>query len=449
MNNNYDIAIIGAGPGGYAAAIRAAELGLKTCVIEKDLIGGTCLNWGCIPTKSIVHSTTLLHKAEHASEFGIGIKGLNVDFAGILKRKDDIVSKLRAGAEMLLRSKKIDVINSNASLSDANTIKTNNGQISAKHIILATGSMPAESSSLSIDNESVISSKDMLRLKDLPKSLAIIGGGFIGCEFASIYSRLGVEVTIIELMDQILPNLDKEVAKRLELIFKKRGINVLKGKKVSSLKKDVLTGIELESGASIKAEKVLLCIGRKPNIDGLNLKGLGIKTEDGAVLVDKNLRTNIPNIYAIGDVRAGFFLAHVATYEGMIASEIISGNKPVVDYSAVPIAIFTEPEIASVGISAEEARESGIEVMVTKFPFAAVAKAHILGEAEGFIKLVTEKESEKILGALIFGPSASELISNFTIALRNSLTVKDISATIFAHPTLSESVLDVAKRVDA
>jgi dihydrolipoamide dehydrogenase len=447
MNNNYDIAIIGAGPGGYAAAIRAAQLGLKACVIEKDLVGGTCLNWGCIPTKTISRSTELLREIRHSSEFGVDVADYSVDISRILKRKDDVVSKLRKGAEMLLRSKNIDIINSQARLSDANTIKIDKGSVIAKHIIIATGSLPAESGVLKIDHKTVYSSKDMLGLEKLPRSLVIIGGGFIGCEFASIYNRLGVEVSIIELMDQLLPDFDKEIARRLELTFKKRGINILKGEKVISLRSEATATIGLESGKAKDAEKILLCIGRRPNTTGMNLEGVGIKVENGAITTDKNFRTNIPNIYAIGDVRGDLFLAHVATYEGKLASEIISGHNPVIDYSAVPCAIFTYPEIASVGISADQAKAKGIEAVTTKLPFAAVSKAHILGETDGFIKLVTGAKLGEILGAFIFGPSASELISNFTIAIRNSLTVKDISATIFAHPTLAESLLDIADRV--
>ena len=447
MNTNYDIAIIGAGPGGFAAAIRASELGLKPCLIEEDFIGGTCLNWGCIPTKAIVRSTDLLREAGNASEFGINIPSCDIDINKIVKRKDDVVSKLRAGAEMLLKSKGVDIIRSKAQLSDANTIKIDKGSITAKNIIIATGSMPAQTSSLKIDHQAVYSSKDMLSSDKIPKSLAIIGGGFIGCEFASIYNQLGVEVTIIELMDQLLPNFDKEVAKRLELSFKKRGIKIRKGEKVISLESKAMAEIALESGDKIDAEKALLCIGRRPNTAGLNLEEVGVRLENNAIFTGKDLRTNIPNIYAIGDVRGGFFLAHVATYEGKAASEIISGNNPVIDYSAVPSAIFTHPEIACVGITADKAQEKGITAITTKLPFAAVSKAHVLGETEGFIKLVTEAKTSKVLGALVYGPSASEIISNFTIAIRNSLTAKDISAIIFAHPTLAESLLDIADRV--
>ena len=449
MNNNYDIAIIGSGPGGFAGAIRAVELGLKVCLIEKDLIGGTCLNWGCIPTKAIVRSIDLLREIKHSHEFGVDIQGCSFDMSNILKRKDDLVSKIRAGAQALLKSKNIDIINSKGQLSDANTIKTDKGLIIAKNIIIATGSLPAESGTLKIDHDTLYSSKDMLSLEKLPKSLAIIGGGFIGCEFASIFNELGVEVTIIELMDQLLPNFDKEIARRLELSFKKRDIKILKGEKVMSVKSEVLTTITLESGNSMDAEKAFLCIGRRPNVMGINLEGVGVELKNNVIITNKDFRTNIPNIYAIGDVRGNYFLAHVAAYEGKKVVEIISGSKPEIDYSAVPSAIFTHPEIASVGISEDIARAKGIETITTKFPFAAVSKANVLGQTDGFIKLVTEVKTKAILGAFIFGPSASELISNFTIAIRNSLTANDISDTIFAHPTLSESILDIADRVKA
>jgi len=449
MNTTYDIVIIGAGPGGFAAAIRASELKLKACIVEEGFIGGTCLNWGCIPTKTIVRSVGLLREASNAADFGIDIPSCSVDIGRIFKRKDDVVTRLRTGAEMLLKSKSIDIIHSKARFSDANTIETDKGPITAKNIIIATGSMPAETGSLKIDHKSIYSSKDMLSSDTIPRSLAIIGGGFIGCEFASIYNQLGVEVIIIELMDQLLPNFDKEVAKRLELSFKKRGIKIFKGEKVISLESKVMATIALESGNNIDTEKALLCIGRRPNLMGLDIEGIGVELKNNAIATDKNFRTNIPNIYAIGDVRGQFLLAHVATYEGKLVSEIISGANPKIDYSAVPSAIFTYPEIASVGISADIAKEEGIEAVTTKLPFAAVSKAHVLGETDGFIKLVTEAKTSRILGALIFGPSASEIISNFTIAVRNSLTAKDISNTIFAHPTLAESLLDITDRVSA
>lgn len=449
MNFDYDIAIIGSGPAGFACALRAAGLGLKTCLIEKRLIGGTCLNWGCIPTKALAHTADLLRKINGSSKFGIRVSNTDIDIDAVLKYKDGVVSKLRTGAEKLLASKKIDVLISDASLSDANTIKTKEGSVKAKYIVIATGSSPAESGFLSIDGRNILSSKDLLALKGLPKSLAVIGGGFIGCEFAAIYNQLGVRINIIEITEQLLPGFDKEVARRLELILKKKGINVFKGKKVKSLKPQALLKIELEDQTVIEAEKALLCIGRRPNVDGLNLAGIGIDTDKGAIVVDKRLRTSIPNIYAIGDATAGFLLAHVAMYEGTLVAELISGREPKPDYSAVPSAIFTSPEIASVGLSAEEAEKRGIKAETAKLPFAAVSKAHIIDETEGFIKLIIEPGSKKILGALIFGPSASELIANFTLAIRNSLTADDISDTIFAHPTLSEGILDAAKNITA
>jgi dihydrolipoamide dehydrogenase len=446
MKKIYDLAIIGSGPGGYAASIRASELGLSACIIEKELIGGACLNWGCIPTKSIARSADLLSEIRQSSNLGIDIKSYSLDIEAILKRKEEIVSRLRNAAESLLKMKGIDIYRSKAELISPNEIQITDDTIQSRHIIIATGSMPIETRDLKIDKSFVLSSRDMLDLKTIPERLVIIGGGFIGCEFASIYNRLGTNVTIIELMDQLLPGFDKEVARRLELVFKKHGINVLKNTKVLSVEKDPESLVRLSDGSTIKANKVFLCIGRRPDIEGLNLAGIGINVEKGAIVVDENLKTNIPNIYCIGDANGKYFLAHVASYQGTLVCDNIAGAGRRPDYSAVPSAIFTHPEIATVGVSSDEAKQKNIDIELLKLPFSAVSKAHIIGETEGFVKLVVDAKTKKIIGASIFGILASELISNFTIAVKYGLTVSDISDTIFAHPTLSESFLSTAQK---
>jgi dihydrolipoamide dehydrogenase len=446
MNKTYDIAIIGSGPGGYAASIRAAELGFKVCLIEKELIGGTCLNWGCIPTKAIIQSANFLSEIKKSRELGIDISSHSFDISRILQRKDDIVLKLRKGAESLISSKGIDIIFSRARLIGINRIETGQGIIEANNILLATGSVPLETDFLKIDHELVLSSRDILALKDLPRKLVIIGGGFIGCEFASIYNRFGVEVVIIELMEQLLPGFDKEIAKRLEISFNTNGIKVLKNEKVVSIKKQPNAMVELSGGTVIETDKALLCIGRKPNTMDLGLEKAGISMKKGAIITDEYLRTNAPNIYAIGDARGGYLLAHVASYEGMLACDNIKGISRKTDYTAVPSAVFTKPEISMVGISIDTARERGIDAELIKLPFTAVSKAHILGETDGFIKLVICKNTKKIFGGYIFGPFASELISNLTIAVKHGLTVDNVSDTIFSHPTLSESFPEAINR---
>jgi len=448
MNKTYDIIIIGAGPGGYAAAIRAAGLGLKACIIEKELIGGACLNWGCIPTKTFARSADLLYQMKQAGEFGIEVKSYGFDFAKISDRKESVVDKLRLGAESLLRMKSVDIIKSEARFLGPNKVQAADDIIESKNIIIATGSKPAELESLKFEHKNILSSRDMLSLKCLPKSIVIIGGGFIGCEFASIYNRLGVGVTIVEIADQLMPGTDKEMVKRIELAFGKNGIRIFKKEKVASIdNNDDSVSVRLGGGMAIDCDKILLCVGRRPNIDGLNPEAAGIDTENGFVCVDSKLRTNIPHIYAIGDVKAGYPLAHVAAYEGVLAVDNIAGKNRKADYSAVPSAVFTHPEIATVGLSLDKARTQIPDAGEVRLPFSAVSKAHIYGETDGLVKLIFSTKTRKILGAAILGPLASEIISNFTIAIKNNLTVDDLSHTIFTHPTLSESVLDIARRV--
>jgi dihydrolipoamide dehydrogenase len=446
MDKTYDLAIVGSGPGGYAASLRAAELGLKVCIIEKDLVGGTCLNWGCIPTKALVRSADLFADIKQAHALGIDIDSYRYDMSRIIERKQTIVDRLRNGAEGLLQSKGIDIYRSKARIISPSKIQAAEKQIETKHILIATGSRPSETDSLRIDHNFVLSSRDMLELKDIPKKIVVIGGGFIGCEFASIYSRLGVEVTIIELMDQLLPGFDREIARRLESIFKKDNIKVLKNTKVLSARQDPKGVVMLSDKSTIETDKVFLCIGRKPYIDDLNLEKVGVATEKGAVVVDENLKTNIPTIYSVGDANGTFFLAHTASYEGAFIADNIAGVQRKLNYSAVPKAIFTKPEIATVGLDSSQAKAANIDTESLKIPFAAVSKAHILGETEGFVKLEIEVKTKKILGACLFGPLASELISGFTIAIRHGLTTRDISDTIFAHPTLSESFLQVSEK---
>jgi dihydrolipoamide dehydrogenase len=446
MNKTYDIIIIGAGPGGYAAAIRAAELKLKACIIERELIGGTCLNWGCIPTKTLLRSVDCIQEIKHAERFGIGVKSYNVDYAKMQDRKATVVDKLRAGAEFLLRAKKVDIVKSQAVFMGPNNVRAGDDTFSSDNIIIATGSKPAELQSLKFDHKNILSSRDALSLTNLPKSMVIIGGGFIGCEFASIYSRLGVDVTIVEISDQLMPGTDKEIARNLELSFLKNSINIFKKDRVVSVHNDNGILLKLESGAEIACDKVLLCVGRTPNTENLNLDSAGIGVEKGFIRVDESLGTNVPNIYAIGDVIPGYPLAHVAAYEGTLAVDNIAGKNRIVNYCAVPSAIFTCPEIATVGKNLDQLKDKNSDVKEVKLPFAAVSKAHVYGETSGFVKFIFEIKTRKILGASIIGPCASEIISSFTIAVKNGLTIDDLSHTIFAHPTFSECVLDAVNR---
>jgi len=443
----YDITVIGSGPGGYAAATRAAQLGAKTCIIEKGHLGGTCLNVGCIPTKSIIHSTEILRNIKASQEFGIRLDGYSIDMSSILRRKDEVVSKLRHGIEVALKSKGVDIIKARATFCDANRLKVDGRDISSEHFIIATGSEVSDIGNIKIDHANVISSDDILDVDKMPHSLVIIGGGFIGCEFASIYNQLGAKVTIVELMDQLLPSQDREIARRLQSYFKRSGIDVLIKSEVSAIDNGNGVKVHIKGGVTLMADKALVCIGRIPSFYELNLEAAGVITKDGKIEVDDHLRTNIPNIYAIGDVKGGHYLAHVASYEGNVASENILGKGRIVDYTVVPSCIFTYPEISSVGMNEETARHRGIDCAVTKLPFAAVSKAHILGESGGFIKTISDKADGRLLGACIYGPSASELITAFSIAIKKEISLGELGDIIYAHPTLSELISGIADKI--
>ena len=428
--NKYDLAIIGSGPCGYVAAIRAAQLGLKTCIFEKDRIGGVCLNWGCIPTKAFSASANALYNIERASEFGINVKGFDLDFSKVYERKESIVKKLSSGIEMLLKARKIEIIREAAEIKGLASIKTSSAEIEAKNILIATGSIPFELPGLSFDHTDILSSTDILGLKTIPKSLIIVGGGVIGCEFASIFRSFGSEITIIEAMPQLLPNEDEEIARKIEQLFKKRGIKILTNTKIDKVD---------------KGDKVLICVGRSPNSKGLGIEALGIECNKGWIKVDESFRTNINNIYAAGDIKGGMLLAHVASKEGISCVEDICGNNYSIDYNVVPSCIFTHPEIASVGLNEKTAKNKGMDVKARKFLFGAIGKSHILGETDGFIKLVVDNKSDKILGCQIIGPHATELIAEISVCVQFGITSEKLASVIHAHPTLSEIICEVSE----
>lgn len=421
----YDIAIIGSGPGGYVAALYAAGCGMKVAVIEKSELGGVCLNWGCIPTKALMASANFLNLVKRASEFGVSVGKCAADYSDIKKRKDEIVSRLKKGIEALFKAKKIDLKTGFGKLLDKNTVEVNGEKIRAKHIIIATGTDAAELPSFPYDKNRVLTSADMLDLEDLPKRLLIVGGGVNGCEFAYAFSSLGVDVTIVELMDRLLPMMDRELGKNMETILKRRGI-------------EVETKTRLDSPPD-EYDKIVVCIGRKHNTDGMGLEDLGIKTQKGSIVIDKNLRTSIPNIFAIGDVIGGYLLAHVASHEGIVACENIMGNPTEVDYSGVPLCIYTEPQIASAGLSQNEAQEKGHKVKTAKFPFKSLGKAHTISDTEGFLKIVGDEQTGELLGVHIVGPHASDLIGEACVIIKHRLKIKEIAEIMHAHPTLSEA----------
>ncbi|MBU0759585.1 MAG: dihydrolipoyl dehydrogenase [Candidatus Omnitrophica bacterium] len=444
----YDLAIIGSGPCGYVAAIRAAQSGMRTCVFEKDSIGGACLNWGCIPTKALAASSEILSGIQRAEEFGIDVKTYGLDFGKVSSRKDAIVKKLASGIETLFKARKIDVINGEAKLKDAGRILAGGREIGAKNILIATGSAPFELPGMPFDGECILSSRQFLSLKALPKSMLVIGGGVIGCELSSIYRTFGVDITIIEMLDQLLPGEDREVARKLEQILKRRGINIFTKTKVERLER-AEEGIKasLSDGRDIESEKALVCVGRIPDSRGLGIEEIGVEHDRGRVKIDKDFRTNIKNIYAAGDVIGGFLLAHVASREGIASVESMLGRDHDIDYNVVPNCIFTRPEIASVGFTDEKAEERGIKALSRKFLFSAMGKAHVISETEGFVKLVVEADNDKIIGAQIIGPHATDLIAEISPCVQFGITSEKLAGVIHAHPTLSEIIQEVSEAV--
>ncbi len=428
----YDLVIIGSGWAGFNAALEAKAAGLKTAVIENSRVGGTCLNRGCIPTKALIQSLKVYSLVKKSKTFGIETANPVVNFSAIQSRKDKIIRQLSAGMQFMLKG--AEFINAEAKLVSANTVSVGARELNAKAILIASGSRPAELKEIKFDGKKIISSDEILELENLPKSLLIIGGGVVGCEFAGLFSGLGASVTVIEKMPQLLPGMDKDIARKLELIFKKKGIKVN-------------TNTAAAAADFHNYELVLLCVGRSPNTEKLGLEEAGVATQNGRVIVDEYLRTNIPNIYAAGDCTGKFMLAHYAAYQGVIAAGNIAhpDNLKKCDNEAVPSCIFTEPQAASVGISEEEARARGIDVKVDTFDFLASGMARILDEADGFIKFVSDVNSGVVLGCSLIGPSAAELIGIAGLAVSNKLSLSQIRATIFAHPTLSEGIQEALK----
>ncbi len=421
---DYDLAIIGAGWAGFSAARKAKELGLKTALIEAREIGGTCLNRGCIPTKALLYSAKVYKQAKLASEFGIKVTSVEIDISGIQSRKEKIIQQLRQG--MNLGIKGVDFYNSHTEITSNTSLEAGGKKIEAKNILLATGSVPSELPFLKFDGKKIISSDSLLQLKKLPRTLLIVGGGVIGCEFASLFGALGVEVSIVEKMPQLLPAEDSEVAKKLQVLFKKRGIKVN-------------TGVDASRFDYKDYDLVLVCVGRRAFSGGLGLEELGVKLDKGKISTDEYLRTSVENIYAAGDCTGKIMLAHYAAYQGEVAVHNIAnpGTLKPADNAVVPNCIFTDPEIASVGRL--EATE-GVQVKTKKFDFLASGMARIIGESDGFIKVVYDQESQDLLGASIIGPRATELISVLSLAVSARLKMSQIKETIFAHPTLSESI---------
>lgn len=460
MSEKYDIAILGGGPGGYVAAIRAGQLGKKTVVIDKDNLGGICLNWGCIPTKSLLKNAELFDEMKnHAGDFGISFKDLSYDFSKIIKRSRSVSENITKNVEMLVKKNKIDRIRGFGKLVSPNRIevKTDDGKtqtVDAEHIIIATGARPKEIPPIPVDRKKIITSKEAMVLDKLPKRLIVIGAGAIGIEFAYFYNVLGSEVTVIEMLDRILPVEDKEVSAALTKNFKKRGMKILTDAKVEEAKagKNDVTVKVTKGGKTeeLKADIVLNAIGVQGNIEDIGLEQAGVEVEKNHIKVDKsNYRTTVPNIYAIGDVIGPPWLAHVASAEGVACVEKISGmDVPAVDYGAIPGCTYCQPQVASIGLTEEKAREAGYDVKIGKFPFMGNGKAFAMGDREGFVKLIFDKKYDELIGAHIIGSEATEMIAELGIAITHEGTSESIMRTVHAHPTLSEAVMEAALKAN-
>lgn len=449
----YKAVVIGGGPAGYVAAIRIAQLGGQVAVIEKNKLGGTCLNRGCIPTKSLIAAVDKLKAVEDAAEFGIEVSKPDINFVKIQARKDEVVAKLVEGIHFLLNKNKVKLFTGSAKIKAAGVVEVeNNGEIEellTENIIIATGSSPALIKSLGYNGTSIMTSEEILSLPEIPKSLLIIGGGVIGSEFAHIYGSLGTKITMLELAPSILNIQDAEIARRMQSIFKKKKYKIVTNaviKKITEIEGGIRA--ELENGDTLIAEKALISIGRTLNTQNLGLEEMGIETgSKGEIKVNDQMETNIKGVYAIGDVVMKYQLAHVASAQGIVAAENIMGRKASMDYTAVPSCVFTSPEIAMVGLTEKQAKDNGIPVKIGKFNFMANGKALSMGEGEGFVKIVTNAETDVILGVHIIGPHASDLIAEAALAVKNGLTAGNIAATIHAHPTLAEAMMEASENV--
>jgi dihydrolipoamide dehydrogenase len=455
----FDVTVIGSGPGGYVAAIRGAQLGLKVALVEKDKrLGGTCTLRGCIPTKQLLMSAHIYEQMQHAADFGVRASDIQLAFADVQKRKERVVTKNSKGIEFLMKKNKITVFKGTGKLALPGkvTVTTEDGKtetINTKNICIATGSVVRPIKGFETDGVRVVNSDHILELKDVPKSLVVMGAGAVGVEFASVYARFGADTTIVELLPHLLPLEDEEVSAELEKSFRKRGIKFSVGTRLEKMEQTdnsvVVTGKNAKGeDVRLEAEMLLVAVGRMAYLEGLGLEGTKIKVERGTVQVDEYCRTGEPNIYAIGDVIPTPLLAHLASKEGILVMEQIAGqHAQPINLRHVPSCTYCDPEVASVGLTEAAAKKEGYDVRVGKFPFSASGKARILGEEEGFVKVVSEAKYDELLGVHIIGPHATELIAEAGVALQLESTAEELGRTIFAHPTISESVMEAAEGV--
>lgn len=453
MSENFDVIIIGAGPGGYVCAIKAAQLGLKTACIEKEnTLGGVCLNVGCIPSKALLHATKKYSDIKgHAKDWGITAKSVSCDIKTMMAKKDKVVSELTQGIDYLFKKNKVTHIIGEASFVNSGEIKVKDKTYKAKNIVIATGSVPTSLPDIKVDEKVILSSTGALALPKVPKKMVVIGGGYIGLEMGSVWQRLGSDVTVVEYADTIVPAMDQEVAKELKKQLEKQGIKFKLGTKVTKVTKDkagAKVTVEPKDGGKAEAlavDVVLVSVGRKPNTENLALDKAGVSSDDkGFITVDQKYKTSVDGVYAIGDVIPGPMLAHKAEEEGSVLAEILAGQAGHIDYNTIPAVIYTYPEVASVGKTEEELKQEKVDYKVGKFPFMANSRAKAVADTTGFVKLLTDKKTDRILGGHIISGDAGTLIAEITLGMEYKASAEDIARTCHAHPTTSEAVKEAA-----
>lgn len=448
----YDIIVIGSGPGGYTTAIRASQLGFKTAIVEKDRLGGICLNWGCIPTKALLKNAEIMNGLKHIDNYGITVENVKFDFEKIIQRSRGVADVSEKGVKYLMKKNKIDVYEGSAFINKDKSVSVMDKEgkeiekLGAKHVIIATGARARTLGDLKFDEKKILSSTGAMILKELPKKMTIVGSGAIGVEFAYFYNAFGTEVTIIEMMPAIMPIEDKDISDVVAREFKKSGIKILTETKTESVEVKggkVITKVSGKNNEDIESDVVLIAIGVTGNVEHLGLEELGAKVEKGSIKVDKDYKTNVEGLYAIGDVNGPPWLAHVASSEGINCVEKIKGmHVPDIDYSAIPGCTYCQPQVASVGLTEKKAVEEGYEISVGKFPFSASGKSRAMGETVGMIKVIFDKKYDELIGAHIVGVEATELITEFVLAKSLEATHEQILKTVHAHPTLSEANME-------
>ena len=457
MSDQYDVIVIGGGPGGYVCAIRAAQLGLRTaCVERRATLGGTCLNIGCIPSKALLQSSENFEEASHAfADHGVMIDSVKLDLHRMMARKGDVVSANVKGVEFLFKKNKVDWIKGSGRIAAPGKVDVDGTTYDAKHIVIATGSESLTLPGVDVDERSIVTSTGALELDQVPRHLAVIGGGYIGLELGSVWKRLGAEVTVIEYLDRLVPGMDAEIAKTFERVLGKQGIKFRLGTKVTGARKGnegVTLTVEPAKGGpaeQILADVVLVSIGRRAYTDGLGLAEAGVTLDDrGRVVVDTHYDTNVPGIHAIGDVIAGPMLAHKAEEEGVALAERMAGQAGHVNYDVIPGVVYTWPEVASIGRTEDDLKKAGVSYKVGKFPFTANGRARAMGSTEGFVKVLADSETDRILGAHIIGPDAGGLIAELATAMEFGASSEDVARTCHAHPSLSEAVKEAALAVE-